>query len=132
VKEMRLARVKYVPRDLAQDVLYVSQEYAVAVHLCACGCGNKVTTPLTPTEWIFSERNGRPTLDPSIGNWQLPCRSHYFIREGRIISAPQWSDAQIRAGREAEQGRREAYFTALSKEGGFWTRVWNSISSLWR
>lgn len=130
MREIRLAHVKYVPRDLEQGVLYVSQEYAVAVHLCACGCGNKVTTPLTPAEWTFSERNGRPTLDPSIGNWQLPCRAHYFISEGRIVNAPQWSEAQVSAGRAAEQRRRELFFSQLANKQRFWSRVWRSIKSL--
>jgi hypothetical protein len=62
-----------------------------AGHLCACGCGNKVVTPLDPAEWSFRDRSGLPTLFPSIGNWQLPCRSHYLITDGRIDLAPQLS-----------------------------------------
>jgi hypothetical protein len=84
VTRIILQRVKYLPRDLAPGTLYVSEEFSVAGHLCACGCGNKVITPLAPAEWIFAERAGRPTLHPSIGNWQLPCRSHYVIANGQI------------------------------------------------
>src|SRR4051794_17196024 len=91
-----------MPRELSQGVLYVSSEYAVAGHLCACGCGTKVITPLGLAEWTYSEHEGYPTLRPSIGNWQLRCRSHYFITQGRIQWAGQWSDAQVAAGRLAE------------------------------
>jgi hypothetical protein len=31
--------------------LYVSLEYATAIHACACGCGNEVVTPLSPNGW---------------------------------------------------------------------------------
>jgi hypothetical protein len=40
--------VEYVPRELEDDVLYISIRYRTAVHRCACGCGNKVVT-LTAT-----------------------------------------------------------------------------------
>jgi hypothetical protein len=99
VNRITLQRVQYLPRELAPGILYVSDEFAVAGHLCACGCGNKVVTPLGPAEWTFTERNGRPTLHPSIGNWQLPCRSHYVIAEGQIRWGDQWSEAQVFAGR---------------------------------
>lgn len=115
-----LERVTYLPKQLAPGVLYVSEEYGVAGHLCACGCGQKVVTPLNPAAWTFSERNGRPTLRPSIGNWQLPCRSHYLITAGDIDWAGQWSEAQIIAGRVAEQQRRESYYAGLDRERGFW------------
>jgi Family of unknown function (DUF6527) len=48
-----LERVKYMPRELSSGILYISDEYAVAGHLCACGCGNKVITPLGTAEWAF-------------------------------------------------------------------------------
>jgi hypothetical protein len=126
VNTLALHRVKYMPPQLLDGVLYVSSEYAVAGHLCACGCGTKVITPLGPAEWTYSERNGCPTLYPSIGNWQLPCRSHYFIREGQIRWAGQWSDAQIAAGRRAEDEARQDYYHSI--ESGrtlWWRRLWN-------
>lgn len=125
-----LERVTYLPKVLADGTLYVSEEYAVAGHLCACGCGEKVITPLNPAAWSFSECNGQPTLHPSIGNWQLPCRSHYVIKSGRIEWASQWSEARIRAGREAEQRRREEYYAELDRQRGVWARVWKFLRKL--
>lgn len=74
---------EYIPTQLDEGVLYVSMSYATALHLCACGCGSKVVTPLGPADWqlVF---DGAVTLRPSIGNGQLPCRSHYYIRNDRI------------------------------------------------
>lgn len=119
-----LERVKYLPRELSPAVLYVSEEYKVTGHLCACGCGSKVVVPLGPAEWTFSETAGRPTMRPSIGNWQLPCRSHYVIRDGKIEWGDTWSEAAVLAGRRAEEARREAYYASLEPKRGFWGRLW--------
>ncbi len=96
--DLALRHVQYVPKQLEPSILYVSKEFAVAAHLCACGCGNKVSVPLGTAEWTLSERGGRATLRPSIGNWQLPCQSHYLINEGRVNWAQGWSYEQIDVG----------------------------------
>jgi hypothetical protein len=119
-----------MPSELSGGILYVSSEYAVAGHLCACGCSTKVITPLGPAEWTYSERSGCPTLFPSIGNWQLPCRSHYFITEGRIQWADQWSTAQVAAGRRAEEQRRQAHYQSIDRGSSFWFRFWNWVRKL--
>jgi hypothetical protein len=112
---IKLLHVEYVPKEIDAATLYVSERFQVAVHLCACGCGEKVVTPLGPTEWLFTEKEGEPNLSPSIGNWQIPCRSHYWIRNGEIQWSYQWTDAEIKQGREKEQERREAYFDRKAK-----------------
>jgi Family of unknown function (DUF6527) len=127
VKTLVLKRVAFMPRDLSPGVLYVSEEYAVAGHLCACGCGNKVIVPLGPAEWTFHENAGRPTLRPSIGNWQLPCRSHYVITDGTIEWGNSWSEDAVIAGRRAEEARRVSYYAKLDQERGFWRRLWSWI-----
>ena len=129
VTRIALQRVKYLPRDLAPGILYVSEEFGVAGDLCACGCGNKVITPLGPAEWAFSERNGHPTLHPSIGNWQLPCRSHYVIADGQIHWGDQWSEAQVAAGRSAEQQRRQAHYASRVPRS-LWQRFWSWVRKL--
>ena len=80
---LSLRRVQYVPESLERGVLYVSEEFGVAVHLCGCGCGQKTVTPLGPGEWTLTETPAGPSLSPSI--LQLGgCRSHYFVRNGVI------------------------------------------------
>lgn len=132
--DLALRHVQYVPKQLEPGVLYVSKEFAVAAHLCACGCGNKVSVPLGPAEWTLSERGGLATLRPSIGNWQLPCKSHYLITDGRIDWAPRWSEAQIAAGRRSEEKRREAYFKTREPKRGLVGGLWNAFLKLlgWR
>jgi hypothetical protein len=130
VKTIELERVQYVPKQLAPGVLYVSEKYSVAAHLCACGCGSKVVTPLGPAEWSFTETGGGPSLWPSIGNWQLPCRSHYIINAGNINWAGDWSDEQVMAGRNAEEHLRQVYYAEKAQQGGFWNWVRRCLQKL--
>ncbi|CAL66566.1 DUF6527 family protein [Christiangramia forsetii] len=111
--KIKLLKVEYLPKDLEQGILYVSEEFGIAGHLCPCGCDNKIMTPLDPSEWSFKEITNKPTLYPSIGNWQLPCRSHYWITNGNIEWSYDWSEEEIIAGREAEARKRKAYYDDL-------------------
>jgi hypothetical protein len=51
---------------------------------CACGCGKEVVTPLSATDWKLIFDGKTVSLDPSIGNWGFPCRSHYWVRNNRM------------------------------------------------
>jgi len=102
--------VEFIPRELETDTIYVSITYATAIHNCCCGCKNRVVTPLSPTDWkvIFDGRS--ISLEPSIGNWSFPCRSHYWIRNNRVIWSDQWSDEEIDAVRNKEARATAAYY----------------------
>lgn len=129
--KIRLQHVHYMPKDLEAGVLYVSKEFGTAAHLCACGCGSKIRTPLGPTEWSLEETARGPTLYPSVGNWQQPCKSHYWIRNGQVVWAGKWTQKQIEAGRCAEESRRKAYYDALdSQRGGLLRKFWNWLKGL--
>ncbi len=110
----RLERVHYMPKQLQPGVLYVSEEFGAAAHLCACGCGSKIRTPLHPTEWSVEETGAGPSLWPSVGNWQQACHSHYWIEGGEVRWGNQWTREQIEAGRCDEEQRRADYFAELS------------------
>jgi hypothetical protein len=121
-------RVHFMPSELKPGVLYVSEEFGIAVHLCACGCGSKIKTPLGATEWSLEETRNGPSLRPSIGNWQRPCQSHYWITQGEIEWAPKWTPEEILAGRHREEERRRAYYETLDNTWSrrirrFWYRV---------
>ena len=115
----QLRRVKYMPKELKAGILYVSEEFNIAIHLCACGCGCKVRTPLGPTEWSVKETPLGPSLIPSIGNWQQPCQSHYWICRGKVKWAKKWTPEQIAAGRLWEEERRRIhYYEIKSAQSG--------------
>lgn len=127
---IKLVRVEYIPKTLEPGLLYVSEEFGAALHLCACGCGSKVSTPLGATEWTVEETVGGPSLSPSVGNWQFPCKSHYWIRGGAIVWSDKWTPEQIAAGRRAEEQRRRVYYDALDRErAGMLRRLWRWIKS---
>ena len=108
-----LMHVKFLPSDLKEGILYVSKKYGVAGHLCPCGCRCKIITPLGLNEWRYTEMKGLPTLYPSIGNWQLPCRSHYWITNGEVEWSYEWSQEKIDASMEFEEKRRNDYYKNL-------------------
>jgi hypothetical protein len=111
-KEISHEFVEFVPAELASGVLYVSFEYGTASHLCCCGCGNKVVTPLSPTDWRVIFDGESVSLDPSIGNWSFDCQSHYWIVRGKVRWAGMWSRERIDNGRHWDTVSKEAYFEA--------------------
>lgn len=87
---LELVRVFYMPESLELGKIYYSEEFSTVKHLCPCGCGQKVVTPIQgewKDGWKLNIENELITLEPSIGNFQLPCKTHYFIRNGEIIWA---------------------------------------------
>lgn len=122
-----------IPPDPEPGVLYVSMEYATSVHLCPCGCGLKVVLPLNPAQWRLCYDGETISLSPSVGNWQYPCRSHYWIRHNQVHWAGAWSDAQIERGRRRDAADLERYHRgprqteakdAFPRElSGWWSRL---------
>lgn len=42
------------PQPMNPGVLYVSIPYLICGHLCCCGCGEEVITPLSPAQWSLT------------------------------------------------------------------------------
>lgn len=88
-------RPEFVPftiperEEMEEGVLYISEEFNTAIHLCACGCGVEVVTPLGAGRWTLTragEGAGEEvSLSPSIGNFQIPCGSHYWITGNAVL-----------------------------------------------
>lgn len=104
--------VEFIPDEPLDGILYVSMPYATAVHRCCCGCGGEVVTPLTPTDWALTFDGESISLDPSIGNWNFQCQSHYWVTRNKVRWAPRWSREQIDHGRERDLRRKTAYHAA--------------------
>ena len=114
-KLIRPEFVHFIP-DLVEDgVLYISTAYTTATHKCACGCGEIVVTPIKPTDWKLTWNGETVTLNPSIGNWGFPCKSHYWIVENRVVWARKWSASEIRAGRAKDRRAKIRYYDRLPK-----------------
>jgi hypothetical protein len=102
--------VEFMPGVIEEGILYVSMEYATVIHKCCCGCGNKVVTPLSPTDWKLIYDGRAITLDPSIGNWGFACRSHYWIRGNMVRWSTQWTRGEVEASRRQDRSAKERYF----------------------
>jgi hypothetical protein len=114
-KQIRPEFVEFIPDEVENGVLYISTRYATATHKCACGCGEIVVTPVRPTDWTLMWNGETITLNPSIGNWSLPCRSHYWIVENRIVWARKWSPREIDAGRAKDRSAKARYYGGLQR-----------------
>jgi hypothetical protein len=102
--------IELVPPTLEEGVLYISVEYCSAIHRCVCGCGNKVVTPISPTEWELTFDGKSVSLHPSIGNWNFECKSHYWIIKNKVKFAGKWSDEEIEEGKRKEAKLKEKYY----------------------
>ena len=132
--------VEFVPDTLDDGTLYVSITHGTAVHRCCCGCGREVVTPLTPTDWKLIFDGETVSLYPSIGNWNFPCRSHYWITNNRIEWAEDWSQWQIDAATAKVRRRKEEPYGRVetnhpnkaedSKSRGS-PRLWSQFEKWW-
>lgn len=112
---MRHEFVEFIPKQRDEGVLYISIPYTTAVHNCCCGCGLKVVTPIRPTDWRLTFDGEAATLWPSIGNWDYPCASHYWIRGDQVIWSAPMTREQIERGRALDAEARERYFSSFAQ-----------------
>jgi hypothetical protein len=102
--------VRNVPRELDPGMLYISMDYATAVHSCCCGCGDRVVTPFTPTDWRMTFDGESISLHPSVGNWNQKCQSHYVIQRSRVLEAGPWSTSQVEAERRRDKKAKATHY----------------------
>jgi hypothetical protein len=119
--------VEFIPEVLEERTLYISRTYGTAVHKCCCGCGREVVTPLSPIGWELTFDGESVSLYPSIGSWSLPCQSHYFITENKVVWASQWTPAQITRGRKQEALMRTRYHAKLATKTKGLRNLWNRL-----
>ena len=131
--------VDHIPEQLDDGVLYVSMRFGTVAHRCACGCGEEVVTPLGPVEWRLTYDGRTVSLEPSIGNWSFPCRSHYWIDEGIVRWARGFSEAEVTLVRQKAWTRRNSYYQTERAEVpgrdvqlGSWRSIWEKIRALGR
>ena len=137
VSQLTPVFVEHVPEPVPEGILYISVQYGTAVHKCCCGCGHEVVTPMSPTDWRLIFDGESVSLEPSIGNWSFPCRSHYWVTKNRVQWAPAWSREQVAAGRDHERLVKAAQYGEPSTtsaahepdgEVSWWRRLWACLT----
>jgi len=134
--------VDYIPEKLDEGIIYISIEFSTAVHKCVCGCRNEVVTPFSPTDWSLLYNGSTVSLSPSIGNWSFPCKSHYWIKKGKVSWAGGWSNDVIESGRAQDKIIKEEFYnenkevnksdTKFSKRNNnkwSWLKFWNFLNN---
>lgn len=142
----RLAHVyvEFIPKEIDGGILYISRRFNTAAHRCCCGCGFKVVTPLNAAKWNLVDHGDTVSLAPSIGLGALPCRSHYWIRRGRVDWYAEMTATQTRRARQRDEyasrvftgeikppPARESPRQAPSQRPGFWASIKAWWDSLW-
>lgn len=102
--------VDVIPAELEPAKLYISIEYGAVLHLCCCGCGRKVSTPLSPAQWRITYDGQAVSLHPSVESDGFPCESHYVIRNNRVDWVEHLPKGTARARRLADHRVVESYF----------------------
>lgn len=104
--------VEYMPSEIEEGVLYISERFSVAVHKCCCGCKQDTVTPLNPTGWQLNFDGESVSIHPSIEKWQAECKSHYWICRNQVV----WAQ---KIHREAGEFEREVLLDRIAKESYF-------------
>ena len=117
-----------MPSSLEPGNLYISVKHRLTEHLCACGCETEVSLPLSPSEWCIEYDGESVSIRPSIGNWRLPCRSHYIIEKGHTRWCLAWTETEIRAGQSNDRKAKTADIARKRRKARWWSRIWDRVS----
>lgn len=147
MKKLQHKFVDSMPQQLEDGILYISIRFRIASHKCCCGCGNEIVTNLSPAGWQLTYDGESISLFPSIGNWTLPCRSHYWIRNNGVQWAETWSKKRSFVAQKNDALSHERYygnrrnasdyeqpaigsdeFTRGKAKKGFWRKLWKWLS----
>lgn len=109
-----LELVHRVPEVPQSGILYACFDCNVVVHLCACGCGEKVVLPIDPDCWKVEYDGESLSLHPSIGNFQYPCKSHYWIRKNKVVWADTYHPVQAK-NTPKYNPKKPAFFTYIKQ-----------------
>ncbi len=110
VEQLEHEFVVQLPDEPREGVLYISMEFGTALHLCCCGCREKVLTPLRPNRWRMTFDGENIWLCPSIGNWNFDCKSHYWVLGSRVRWAAQMTKEEIEAVRGHAREMSAAFY----------------------
>jgi len=125
--------VDRVPSEIEEGVIYISTSVNTAVHLCPCGCGTEIVTPLDPSEWNFTYDGETISLHPSVGVWGAECKSHYWIKKNNIEWSRTYTDKEIEEVRNQERTENDDYYDQLKNEesqkakDGWFRRILKSL-----
>jgi hypothetical protein len=60
--------------------------------------------------------DGTVSLYPSVGNWKYACKSHYWIRQNRVIDAAPMDALEIEAVQQRDRQDRDRYISRVNAQ----------------
>lgn len=120
--------VEDMPEVMEEGKVYISVKHRLTEHICACGCKSEVSLPLGRSEWRIEYDGETVSILPSVGNWRLPCRSHYIIQENTTRWCKLWSTREAVAGRIRDRQEKEQDIIRKQKERTWWKRILGGIT----
>lgn len=126
LKRLEPVFVEFMPTNLDEGMLYISTTHATVSHLCVCGCGERVVTPLGPADWTL-HFDGAVSLSPSIGNGQFACGSHYMIQNDAVVWCRPMSARGARATHQRDVTVRERIYAPVQRPS-VWERIQRILS----
>ncbi|WP_230951925.1 DUF6527 family protein [Burkholderia cepacia] len=76
---------------------------------------HEVVTPLTPTDWTLTFNGEAISLWPSVGSWNLPCQSHYEIRQNKVIDGGPWDNAKNDSEQRRDRTAKQKFYAQPSQ-----------------
>jgi len=78
------------------------------------------------------------SLYPSIGNWNFPCRSHYWIRYDHVEWAEDWPKWKVEAVAVRDEREKALFYDTQADDDSknnqrakmqksFWARLWKRL-----
>ena len=128
--------VEYIPAegpDLVPGIVYISMKHKTVVHRCPCGCGGLSEFVLDPIRFRIEYDGRSVTFIPSIGNSNLQCRSHYWIRENQIcwcLPMEDWETKQAQR-RELARALKEHRTNEINRKTSMGD-LWKSFLKWWK
>lgn len=85
IEEYKTVFVEFMPEQKEEGILYISKRFGLAIHLCACGCGDQSVMDFKPEwkdGWNLIEDGNEISFSPSILN--RFCGAHYYIEKNKV------------------------------------------------
>lgn len=118
--------VDRIPANLDPGIVYHSEEFELAAFLCPCDCGHRVML-LVPDSHSVWNQSGFATISPSVGVFDAPCKSHFFIRSGEVDWLNAFSPAQANSIMQRQVQRHVSQDQKLS----WLSRLKTTARSIW-
>jgi hypothetical protein len=101
----RYEAVERIPKEqMADGVVYHSEEFELAGLRCACGCGHRITLLVPDSHQVFND-GGWAAVRPSIGVFDAPCKSHFIVDATGVEWLPPFSGAEATSIMRAQIAR---------------------------